>query len=340
MKTGSKILILSLILGLFAWLIDALADYFIFYNGAFLQLLLWGAPHHEIYIRSFILVLFGGFGMIASSLLSARIRVEDELRESHERMEERIEERTASLSEANALLEQEIARRRRAESELRESEKRLRLLSGHLLTAQERERRRIALELHDDLGQITTLLKLELRAIQNKLREERQSVKTDIEAAQKCANQIIESLRRLSHDLTPSTLEDLGLMSAIRSLVKDFATLCKIDVSLDINQIDNLFSRKSQLIVYRIFQEALSNIGKHAQASQVSIRACRDCEGSLLFVEDNGKGFDVQKVKAIYPGDKGWGLAAMDERARMLGASLTISSEPGKGTKIALAVPG
>ncbi|MBI5118997.1 sensor histidine kinase [Candidatus Poribacteria bacterium] len=339
MKTGSSIFILSLVMGLFAWLIDAGADYFIFYRGSFFQLLLWGVPHHELYIRSFILLLFGGFGIIASNLLSARIRAEDALRESRDKLEERVEERTASLSAANTLLEREMTQRKRMENELRESEKRLRLLSGHLLTAQERERRRIALELHDDLGQITTLLKLELRAVENKLCEERQSVKTDIEAAQKCANQIIESLRRLSHDLTPSTLEDLGLVCAIRSLVEDFAAHCNIDVLLDIDEVDNLFARKSHLIVYRIFQEALSNIGKHAQASRVSIRACRDCGGSLFFVEDNGKGFDVQKVKAVYAGDKGLGLEAMDERARMLGASLKISSEPGKGTKIALAVP-
>ena len=152
-------------------------------------------------------------------------------------------------------------------------------------------------------------------------------------------NEVTENVRRLSRDLSPSILEDLGLSAAIRWLVDAFTKHCNIESSLDMMEMDDLFSKESQITVYRIVQECLTNIAKHAQATHVSI-VIRKQDGQVLFrVEDDGKGFDVKEVFSKNLLKKGLGLAAMNKRARMLGGSLDIWSQEGAGTRITFTIP-
>jgi PAS domain S-box-containing protein len=233
----------------------------------------------------------------------------------------------------------DITKRKRMERALQESGKRLQFLSSHLLTAQERERRRISIELHDELGQGLTVLKLQLRSIERKLLKDQKALREDCEHTLRYVDQIIENVRRLSRDLSPSILEDLGLSAALRWVIDDVSRHYNFETSVEMEDIKDLFSQEAQIIIYRVFQEALANTGKHAHSTHVTVVIEKN-DGRVSFVlEDNGNGFDVEYVRSQASTEKGLGLAAMDERVRMLGGSLGIWSEEGTGTKITFTVP-
>jgi len=273
-------------------------------------------------------------GIVESFL---RKRAEKALKQAHDELEQRVKDRTAELRLTVAQLQEEVTHRLQTEESLKESEGRLRHLTTQLLTAQEAERGRLALELHDDLGQSLMALKMQLRAIQRKVPESSET-RESLEYPLDFINEVIEKIRHLSRNLRPTILEDLGLTGALRHLFEDFSNQ-GILVTMNLDDIQGLFSQEAQLIIYRIFQESFSNITRYAQASQVSVSIKRQA-GSVAFqVEDNGKGFDHQKVINENITDRGLGLTSMDERARILGGSFNIWSQEGRGTKITLIVP-
>jgi PAS domain S-box-containing protein len=233
----------------------------------------------------------------------------------------------------------DITERKRTEKALEESEDKLRQLSTYLLTAQEGERKRISFELHDEMGQSLTALKLKISSIERKLEGNQEKLSAACVHVLDNIDQIIENIRRLTRDLSPSILEDLGLTGALRWMVDDFGKLNKKKISFAIEDINNLFSQESQIIIYRIFQEALTNVGKHSQAKHVSVFSNNLKDSVCFVVEDDGKGFDMNQLLLENPNKKSLGLAAMHERARMLGASFNILSQIGRGTQIKLTVP-
>jgi len=233
----------------------------------------------------------------------------------------------------------DITKLKQTEEALRASENKLHVLSSHLLTVRERELRLISLELHDELGQSLTLLKLQLRSIKRQLRKDQEELRKEADSIVTYIDQVIENVRRLSRDLSPAILEDLGLSASLRAMVEDFSAHSGIRVSLDMEELDHLFSFESQINIYRIFQESLTNTGKHAEPQQVSL-AINIAENEVaLIVEDDGKGFETNEVEAKYSIEKGLGLVAIHERARMLGGSFEISSQIGKGTRLTVIIP-
>jgi signal transduction histidine kinase len=207
------------------------------------------------------------------------------------------------------------------------------------LTAQETERRRISRELHDELGQALTVMKLRLSLIKKDLPPGQTRVKEECERTLPYVDQIIENVHRLTRDLSPYVLEDLGLTAALQWLIGNFSKNYGIKVTSGLIEVDHLFSENAQIIVYRMIQEALNNIGKHSGAKHVTV-AIENHNGAVSFlVEDDGKGFNVVKVVSRNPSEKGLGLATMDERARMLGGSVHLWSEEGKGTRIRFTIP-
>jgi signal transduction histidine kinase len=182
-------------------------------------------------------------------------------------------------------------------------------------------------------------LKLQLRLIEKKLRQDQRAIKEDCEGILKNIDPVIEGVRRLSQDLSPPFLEDFGISFALRRLVDDFSDRYRTKVSLNIDDIDHLFLQDAKTILYRILQEALSNVGRHSQAKNISVVMKKEGEKVFLIIEDDGKGFDIERTLKKDAPEKGWGLALMDERIRMLGGALDVRTQEGKGTRLTFTIP-
>jgi PAS domain S-box-containing protein len=227
-----------------------------------------------------------------------------------------------------------ISELKRVEKALRDSERKLRFLSSQLLTLHEQERRRLSRELHDELGQSLNVLKMQIGYMKKKLRGDQKDLLVDCEYCLDYIDEVIESVRRISKDLTPGVLVDLGLSYALRHLCEEFQKNYQVECTCDIAKIDHLFTPDSQIIIYRIFQESLNNIAKYAQATQVLLSIRKENQSLRFTIEDDGKGFDADQVLAGPSASRGMGLTAMDERVRMLGGTLEVWSQEGLGTKI------
>jgi PAS domain S-box-containing protein len=230
---------------------------------------------------------------------------------------------------------------RRTEETLRESEKRLRYLTSQLLLGQEKERKKISLELHEDLGQTLQALKMQASCVKKGLEANQEGLSQECETLLQHIGGIINRVRGLSWELMPNMLEDLGLQATLRHLLDDFSEQYGIkNCQTDFEEIDDLFPAAEQITIFRIFQGALSNIGAHAQATRIALSIKKNGHGQICFsIKDNGRGFDVEAVLS-QPGDAaGYGLYAMEERAKMLGGSLRIESRPGRGTELRLSLP-
>ena len=152
-------------------------------------------------------------------------------------------------------------------------------------------------------------------------------------------DQAIERIRRLSHDLSPTILHDLGLSEAMQRLVDNFCRNFDCVVTPDMADIGGLFPADAQIMIYRVMQEALTNIGKHSQAKKVSLAVLRDADRVSFVIEDDGRGFNLPGTSLKAGGRKGLGLATMEERVLMLGGTFEVRSQEGKGTRIAFSIP-
>lgn len=231
----------------------------------------------------------------------------------------------------------DISERKQAELTLLESERKLRQLSTQLINAQEHERTRISQELHDEMGQSLTVLKFKIRRVQKRLPEDPE-IRAELMLLRQSIDQIIENVRRLSLDLRPSVLEDLGLWKSLQWLVQNAARHYQIESRVEINIIDFFIPPECQIFIFRIFQEALTNIGKHAQASCICFSAKYSEDGVHLKIRDDGIGFDPSGIDQFTSDYKGLGIPAMHERARIMGGSLEIRSRKDEGTEITLIV--
>ena len=227
------------------------------------------------------------------------------------------------------------------EQALRASDEQLRILSSSLLVAQETERKRISLELHDDLGQTLLFLKLRLSFIKNKLTDDQTLLLDECKDSMQIIDQLIDNIRKLSRDLSPAILEDLGLTASLNRLINDFVKYhVSIATSVNIPDIDRYFTKMEKIFIYRIFQETLTNISKHSQARHVSIVVSHQSEDSILFsIEDDGKGFDIQKAIETGSRERGLGLVALRQRVQTMGGQISINGHEGRGTKIAFSIP-
>jgi two-component system CheB/CheR fusion protein len=217
--------------------------------------------------------------------------------------------------------------------ELGRSREELRALTGGLLTSQEEERRRLARELHDDISQ-------RLAAFDLDSNEVFQNITTHPALAeQKChqirarMRELSEDVRRLSHRLHPSAIEDLGLASALRSLTEEFGEREKMITTFSAQDLPEVLPVEVATGLYRIAQEALRNVAKHAGKTHVKV-SLRGRPGALeLQVQDFGLGFDADDKRS------GLGLISMEERARLIHATLNVESALGEGTKVIVDVP-
>jgi PAS domain S-box-containing protein len=226
-----------------------------------------------------------------------------------------------------------------AQEEVKRMAEELNFLSSRLITVQEEEQRRIAMELHDQTGQDLNVLKIKMTAIRNRLRKDQPGLKAESEWALQFIDKINNNIRNLAYGLNPDLLEHLGLEAALNSLIRDFSEHKRVQITADFGPINSTFDRTTGIVFYRIVQEALTNIKKHAGASRVRIALHRDDDRISVTIEDDGKGFDIPVIRLEKEKKKGMGLTAMAFRARMLGGNFEISSREGRGTKIKVNLP-
>jgi len=231
---------------------------------------------------------------------------------------------------------QDMTKRRKAEEALRESDKELRILSNQLLSTEEKERKRIARELHDGIGQALSAIKF---SVENSLRELRktpeQAELNSLETVIPLTQKTIEEVRRIVQDLRPSILDDLGILATINWFCREFQNVySSIRIKADIAIQENDIPSPLKTAIYRILQEALNNVAKHSQADWVQLSLKKIYKGVELTVHDNGTGFDLPEAISLIPSRRGFGLASMRERAELSGARFHIQSAEGEGTTI------
>jgi signal transduction histidine kinase len=227
-----------------------------------------------------------------------------------------------------------------SEEALKESQCRLQLLSSHLLNVQEKEWRRLAFELHDDLGQSLSVLKLKLRDIKKRqVSADSAGFNVDCDQVNAYVDHIIDKVRRLSHDLCPSCIEDLGLDESIIMLAEEFSQHTHLKVTIETDPLGDLFQLQDQTYIYRIVQESLNNIQKHANARNVSIKVERRRSHVDIQIADDGIGFNKQGNDVKRENEVGLGLTAMEERAWMMGGKMNVVTSIGSGTRIEVNIP-
>jgi two-component system sensor histidine kinase UhpB len=207
-------------------------------------------------------------------------------------------------------------------------------LLRHTVRAQEEERGRIARELHDETSQVLTAFSLDLATLRTVVCD-RAEIKNLVDRLQDLSKQMSQGLYRLVHDLRPAQLDDLGLVPALEYL-KDDSVSSGLDVVIDIHGKARRLDTVVETVLFRVAQEALHNIVRHAQVRQARILLVYQSQEVTLKVEDSGAGFNP--VESFAP-PRGWGLAGMRERVESIGGQLSIESEPGKGTIVEVAVP-
>lgn len=231
---------------------------------------------------------------------------------------------TAAVAIRNAWLLKEVEAQR----------EQLRALAAHNATILEDERHRIARELHDETGQALTGVKLNLQVLTHKIPRELPELRKEADRLRQQINESTAQLKGLAHKLRPPALDVMGLQVALQQLVNDLQVRTGISTHISASDIDQRLPSAVETACFRITQEALTNIARHAQATQVCISLVRRSKDFQLIIGDNGAGFDLKQLP-----NAGLGLLGMKERTLMLGGILDIKSLPGKGTLIEVIIP-
>ncbi|HEX4945332.1 MAG TPA: PAS domain S-box protein, partial [Blastocatellia bacterium] len=263
--------------------------------------------------------------------ITERKQTEEELRQIREQLEAKVEERTSELRQMNAELQTEIARRQEMETE------RQRLLQ-RIVRTQEEERHRISREIHDSLGQQLTVLRLGLENLQLLSEKDASARLTEL---QEMLRRLDEEIDFLAWELRPASLDELGLIPALARYIEEWGKQFNLAVDFHTGETNHslrfLYEIESNL--YRIAQEALNNVAKHAQARHVSVLLEGRNGHIFLIVEDDGVGFDPKQHLTPGTTEQGLGIVGMRERASLIGGVVEVESSPGNGTTIFVRVP-
>jgi signal transduction histidine kinase len=275
--------------------------------------------------------------MIVAAVVLERQRAVEALLGAHRDLEQRHEERTRAFlaAEGERIRAEEqltVIARRRAED--------LRDFAVSVQDVLEDERGRIARELHDDLGQRLTGLKMGVQLLEDEVPSNGPKPLARLRLLRRELEAMINAVRRLSYNLHPSALDDFGLVVAVQTLCNDFQKVHQIETRFEAREpMGGFHDAHVDIALYRMAQEALANIAKHAGASSVSVELSGRPDAIMLVVQDNGRGFDMESFRARRTKGHRLGLIGMRERSELLGGEFVVESTPGQGTRIEARLP-
>ncbi len=270
-----------------------------------------------IFISLLIIVLVLGVVVIFNFYRLERLRVKD----------------FSKLQEANNELESEIEDRRRAENQLRDSREQLRKLSNQLQVIRENEKTRISREIHDELGQILTGLKMELSCLEVEL--DSPAVIEKLKSMGGMIDSTINSVRRIATELRPQILDTCGLLDALEWQGMDYQARTGIECKLELPENSVKLDSQLSTAIFRICQETLTNVARHSEATEVRVSLKLTDDELFLTVKDNGKGIELEKIY----NSNSLGLLGIQERANYWGGHVTIDSSPGEGALFTISIP-
>jgi signal transduction histidine kinase len=269
-----------------------------------------------------------------------------------QQMIQTMNQRGQDLAASNRRLRQEILQRKSVEESLRKSEQhysqlleqsrhmqeQLRLLSRQLLSAQEEERKMISRELHDQIAQTLTGINVRLASLKTESTLTNKGLQNKIASTQRLVERSVDIVHRFARELRPTVLDDLGLIPALLSFMKSFITRTGVRTSLTAFAAVEKLDAAKRTVLFRVAQEALTNVGRHAQASRVEVSIQKLRDRICMKINDDGKSFDVERVLHL-KGNGRLGLLGMRERVEMVGGNFIVESAPGRGTTVQAQIP-
>jgi len=268
------------------------------------------------------------------------------------RFVETLSQRTVELAASNLELSLEVAQRKAAEAALKKSEhhysellekserlqQQLRRLSRQVLSAQEEERKEISRELHDVIAQTLTGINVRLAALKKEATVNTKGLDRNIARTQRLVEKSVDIVHRFARELRPAVLDDLGLIPALHSFMKNFGARTGLPAQLiAFAAVENLDAAK-RTVLYRVAQEALTNVARHAKASRVAVNIQQRNGSAFMEIKDDGKSFEVERGFRA-KGSKRLGLLGMRERVEMVGGTFSVQSAPGQGTTVQVEIP-
>ncbi|MGB2845452.1 MAG: sensor histidine kinase, partial [Candidatus Aminicenantaceae bacterium] len=229
----------------------------------------------------------------------------------------------------------DITERKQAEEEIKNSREELRNLAAHLQSAREEERTLIAREIHDELGQALTALKMDLSLLTSKLPKYQKPLLSRAKSMTSLLDETIQTVKKLYTELRPSMLDDLGLAAAIEWQTEEFQSRTGIKCEVKIEPKEPILDKESSTAIFRIFQEALTNVARHTDASEIKVNLTEKAKVLELRVRDNGGGITGEKIHD----PQSYGLIGIRERAQFLGGEAKIIGVQNRGTTIAVSIP-
>lgn len=232
-------------------------------------------------------------------------------------------------------ISRDISQRQEAEIKIKETGERLRKLALHIQNIREEERTSVAREIHDELGQLLTFIKIQINLIGKKLNNDQQVLREKIDSSLKLIDDSINAIQKITEKLRPNVLDELGISAAIDWQAKEFSERTGIECLSDIPKEEVTLDRDKSTAVFRIFQEALTNVARHANANKVFISLKEYKDNLILEVKDNGKGITINQIND----PRSLGILGMKERAMLFGGTVIIKSSMNSGTTVRVEIP-
>ncbi|RLD10837.1 hypothetical protein DRI50_10615 [candidate division KSB1 bacterium] len=269
--------------------------------------------------------------------ITDRKNAEAALRNANDNLERRVSERTHDIELVNAALHKEITEHKRTEKNLREHQQKLRSVTSELTIAEERQRRQLAIDLHDSIGQALALSQIKLSQVQQSIQDEEISGQLrDIHALLENA---VQHTRTMTFELSPPLLNDIGLDAALEWLTESFQERHGIQTKFHNEQSEKIKDDDIRLMLYRIARELLINVVKHACADSVTVSIKSLKKAIKIEIVDDGVGFDPRQLKRRHHEEDGFGLFSIGERMKFIGGEFCIHSKPGHGARALILAP-